>query len=104
MGKSRYGLLLYLNDLPRIYLIILKLKAARPSKVKVEDVSTNFLSVEIFDRFTEKGIVRENGNIKQCLDEFHDDIIISDELRKVNDLFFCLYFKKFNLIKLFLRF
>jgi len=39
--------------------------------------------VEIFDRITEKGIVRESGAIKGCLDEYFEDIVISDELRKV---------------------
>ena len=39
--------------------------------------------MEIFDRITEKGIVRESGAIKGCLDEYFEDIVISDELRKV---------------------
>ena len=29
------------------------------------------------------GIVRESGNIKKCFDEFFEDFVISDELRKV---------------------
>lgn len=41
------------------------------------------MSVEIFDRLTEKGIVREGGSIKKCLDEYFEDIVVSDELRKV---------------------
>lgn len=56
---------------------------AKPDKVKVEIVDCSVLSVDIFDRFYEKNIVRENGNIKKCLDEYCDDILISDELRKV---------------------
>lgn len=29
------------------------------------------------------GVVRESGAIKKCFDEFYEDFIISDELRKV---------------------
>lgn len=39
--------------------------------------------MDIFDRLYEKNIVRENGSIKKCLDEYYEDILISDELRKV---------------------
>ncbi|RNA22611.1 hypothetical protein BpHYR1_002553, partial [Brachionus plicatilis] len=56
---------------------------SRPVKVKVEDVNCSLLSVEIFDRLYEKNIVRENGSIKKCLDEYYEDILISDELRKL---------------------
>jgi len=31
-----------------------------------------------------KGIVRESGNIRKCFDEFYEDFVISDELRKVS--------------------
>lgn len=41
------------------------------------------MSVEIFDRLIEKGIVREGGSIKKCLDEYFEDIVVSDELRKL---------------------
>lgn len=39
--------------------------------------------MEIFDKFVNEKIVRgESGAIRKCLDEYHDNIIISDELRK----------------------
>ena len=36
--------------------------------------------------FNPKGIVRESGNIKKCFDEFYEDFVISDELRKVRNI------------------
>lgn len=57
--------------------------STRPKRVKVEDVNCSLLTVEIFDRLYEKKICRENGGIKKCLDEYYEDILISDELRKV---------------------
>ena len=41
------------------------------------------LSVEIFDRLSQNEIARENGLIRKCLDEYYEDIQISDELRKL---------------------
>jgi hypothetical protein len=55
----------------------------KAKKVQVTDVSTTQLSVEMFDRLYEKRIVRENGSIKKCLDEYYEDVLISDELRKL---------------------
>lgn len=37
--------------------------------------------------FNSKGIVRESGNIKKCFDEYFEDFVISDELRKVRSIF-----------------
>ncbi len=49
----------------------------------VTDVDCTQLSVEIFDKFTDQKIVRnESGAIRKCLDEYFENIIISDELRK----------------------
>ena len=45
-----------------------------------------FVENVIFLKYTllnSKGIVRESGNIKKCFDEFYEDFVISDELRKV---------------------
>ena len=55
----------------------------KAKKVNVCDVPCTQLSVEMFDRLFEKKIVREGGNIRKCLDEYYEDILISDELRKV---------------------
>jgi len=32
--------------------------------------------------------VRESGNIRKCFDEFYEDFVISDELRKVGTMMF----------------
>jgi len=41
-------------------------------------------SMDFFRKLKEEGIVRENGNICKCFDEFYEGITISDELRKVS--------------------
>ncbi|XP_021236750.1 uncharacterized protein C11orf70 homolog isoform X2 [Numida meleagris] len=41
------------------------------------------ISMSFFDRLYTEGVVRENGVIVKCYDEYYDDILISDELRKV---------------------
>jgi hypothetical protein len=61
--------------------------SVKAKRVKVEDVACSYLSVDVFDRLFEKQIVREGGSIKKCLDEYFEDILISDELRKVFFIF-----------------
>jgi hypothetical protein len=52
--------------------------------VRIEQLNTNVLSLEFFDRLFDNKIVRENGgSIKKCIEEYKDEFIISDELRKV---------------------
>jgi len=52
--------------------------------VRIEELNTNILSLEFFDRLYDNKIVRENGGaIKKCIEEYKDEFIISDELRKV---------------------
>lgn len=56
----------------------------KATKVNVEDVDCTQLSVEIFDKFSaDQKVVRESGLIRKCLDEYYENIVISDELRKV---------------------
>ncbi|PFX32532.1 uncharacterized protein C11orf70 homolog [Stylophora pistillata] len=55
----------------------------RPSSVTAEIVSCAVTSMDFFDRLQEQGIVRESGNIKKCFDDYFEDYVISDELRKV---------------------
>lgn len=64
--------------------MFLKKTGVKAKSVRVEDVSCSILSVDIFDRFYERQIVRESGSIKKCLDEYYEDILVSDELRKVS--------------------
>jgi hypothetical protein len=52
--------------------------------IRIEQLNTNILSLEFFDRLYDNKIVRENGGqIKKCIEEYKDEFIISDELRKV---------------------
>jgi hypothetical protein len=52
--------------------------------VRIEQLNTNILSLEFFDRLIDNKVVRENGGqIKKCIEEYKDEFIISDELRKV---------------------
>ncbi|XP_060075691.1 cilia- and flagella-associated protein 300-like [Ylistrum balloti] len=53
------------------------------TSVTAEPVPCTVLSMTLFDRLTDKDIVRENGAIRKCFDEFYDDFTISDELRKL---------------------
>ncbi|XP_031554851.1 cilia- and flagella-associated protein 300-like [Actinia tenebrosa] len=51
-------------------------------KAHAEHIPCTITSMDFFDRLYEKGVVRENGNIKKCIDEDYEDFLISDELRK----------------------
>lgn len=53
-------------------------------KVEAKNVLCTQVSMSFFDRLYSEGVVRENGNIVKCLDEYPDDILIADELRKVS--------------------
>lgn len=52
--------------------------------IRIEQLNTNILSLEFFDRLYNNQIVREGGHIRKCIEEYKDEFIISDELRKVN--------------------
>ncbi|KAH0625173.1 hypothetical protein JD844_033353 [Phrynosoma platyrhinos] len=52
-------------------------------KIEVKNLLCTQVSMSFFDRLYCEGVVRENGNIVKCYDEYHDDILIADELRKV---------------------
>ncbi|XP_068687244.1 cilia- and flagella-associated protein 300-like isoform X2 [Montipora foliosa] len=59
-----------------------------PLNVKVSSITAKVISCSVtsmgfFDRLQEQGIIRESGKIRKCFDEFYDDFVISDELRKV---------------------
>ena len=55
----------------------------KADSIKAEQVSCSVVSMSFFDRLQENGIIRENGSIVKCFDEFCDGFTISDELRKV---------------------
>ena len=60
--------------------MILGCKAA---KVEAQHVPCSEISMALFDRLYDD-IVRENGRICKCFDDYYEEMIISDELRKVN--------------------
>jgi len=37
-----------------------------------------------FDRLYDNNVVRDSGHIVKCFDDFYEDLVISDELRKVD--------------------
>lgn len=52
--------------------------------VCIEQLNTKILSLDFFDRLFNNKVVREQGGyIKKCVDEYKDEFVISDELRKV---------------------
>lgn len=53
-------------------------------KIDVKNILCKQVSMSFFDRLYCKGVVRESGSIVKCFDEYHDDILIADELRKVS--------------------
>ncbi|XP_048801937.1 transcriptional coactivator YAP1 isoform X3 [Lagopus muta] len=56
---------------------------SKVTKIEATLVPCTQTSMSFFDRLYTEGIVRENGVIVKCYDEYYDDILISDELRKV---------------------
>ncbi|XP_063430216.1 cilia- and flagella-associated protein 300-like isoform X1 [Mytilus trossulus] len=65
------------------------------TSVKAEIVPCTVLSMSFFDRIHNDGVVRESGAIQKCFDEFYEDMVVSDELRKMllidDSDHFCLY-------------
>jgi len=53
-----------------------------------ELVSCTAMSLNFFDRLFDNSIVRESGHIVKCFDDFYDDFIVSDKLRKAGSLLF----------------
>uniref|UniRef100_A0A803YK24 Cilia- and flagella-associated protein 300 n=1 Tax=Meleagris gallopavo TaxID=9103 RepID=A0A803YK24_MELGA len=56
---------------------------SKVTKIEATLVPCTQTSMSFFDRLYTEGVVRENGVIVKCYDEYYDDILISDELRKV---------------------
>ena len=63
----------------------------KPSKVEAQHMVCSELSMAFFDRLF-GSVARENGKIEKCFDEYYDDMVISDELRKVS----CCVLKKLS--------
>ncbi|XP_027323744.1 cilia- and flagella-associated protein 300 isoform X1 [Anas platyrhynchos] len=56
---------------------------SKVTKIEATVVPCTQISMSFFDRLYTEGLVRETGHIVKCYDEYYDDILISDELRKV---------------------
>lgn len=52
-----------------------------------EPVSCTVMSMTFFDRLYDNNVVRESGHIVKCFDDFYEDFIVSDELRKAGSLY-----------------
>ncbi|NXX50765.1 CF300 protein, partial [Tricholaema leucomelas] len=52
-------------------------------RVEATVVPCTQISMAFFDRLYSEGVVRETGYIVKCYDDYYDDILIADELRKV---------------------
>ncbi|NXT63620.1 CF300 protein, partial [Chaetops frenatus] len=56
---------------------------SKVTKIEATVVPCTQISMSFFDRLYSEGILRETGTIVKCYDDYYDDILISDELRKV---------------------
>ncbi|NXT52771.1 CF300 protein, partial [Pluvianellus socialis] len=56
---------------------------SKVTKTEATVVPCTQTSMSFFDRLYSEGVVRETGAIVKCYDDYYDDILISDELRKV---------------------
>ncbi|NXP07240.1 CF300 protein, partial [Thinocorus orbignyianus] len=56
---------------------------SKVTKIEATLVPCTQISMTFFDRLYSEGVVRETGHIVKCYDDYYDDILISDELRKV---------------------
>lgn len=60
----------------------------KAKSITAHQLPCSVLSMSFFDKLHENNIVRDSGRIVQCFDEYCDDFTISDELRKVNYIWF----------------
>lgn len=67
----------------------------KATSVTAEVVPCTILSMTFFDRLQDDNVVRESGAIQKCFDEYYQDMIVSDELRKMliidDSDHYCLY-------------
>lgn len=64
--------------------VFLYIPGSKVTKVEATVVPCTQISMSFFDRLYSEGVVRETGDIVKCYDDYYDDILISDELRKVS--------------------
>ncbi|KFP87657.1 Uncharacterized protein C11orf70, partial [Acanthisitta chloris] len=56
---------------------------SKVTQIEATVVPCTQISMSFFDRLYSQGVVRETGDIVQCCHDYYDDILVSDELRKV---------------------
>jgi len=87
----------FLSDLfndERVQSLITKNRLGNVSKVLYSELEHNVTSLSFFD-VLKPDIVRSNGSIVKCLDEYYDSFVVSDQLRK------CLLMEEEDVFKLF---
>ncbi|XP_066938927.1 cilia- and flagella-associated protein 300-like [Macrobrachium rosenbergii] len=50
---------------------------------EIEKIPCQLTSMEIFKRLYDTNVLREDGEIIQCFEEYHEDLILNDNLKKV---------------------
>jgi len=48
-----------------------------------DQVACSAMSMDYFDRLYNNRVVRESGHIVKCFDDYYEDFVVSDELRKM---------------------
>ena len=61
------------------------------TSVTAEPVACTAMSMTFFDRLYDNNVIRESGHIVKCFDDYYEEFIISDELRKV--AFYLTYYR-----------
>jgi len=61
---------------------IIACEGVAAESVTADPVSCTAMSMVFFERLYDNTVVRDSGHIVKCFDDFYEDFIISDELRK----------------------
>ncbi|ORX85063.1 hypothetical protein BCR32DRAFT_290923 [Anaeromyces robustus] len=52
------------------------------SNIQFEELNKTVTSLDFFDKLEQNGVIRSDGSIIKCFDEYTDHFLVSDELRK----------------------
>ena len=63
----------------------------KATSVEVESCTCTAVSMSMFDKLQENGIVQENGYIKKCFEEYIESVPMPDELRNVSIAIYLLF-------------
>ena len=64
--------------------MLLSFSGLKATSVEVESCACTAVSMSMFDKLQENGIVQENGYIKKCFEEYIESVPMPDELRNVS--------------------